>query len=247
MGCASDFGPDYYFPEGECPFWEEPFGVFGSTEWSWPEVSMESVWDIVSGVFDLPDVPRTRVPDVVISEQPSTVLPRGIGTERVPTQGDVWPDWSLEPILETRPGRTPDPYPGTEAARGAGTVDEVLGDPYEDVATAEQNDTLDSGDDTMAHDWNHLIRQGIAQVAGIGNGGSAQPQPGSIAYTEQLYAGLPPGSAIVSGNGAGANGCKRRRRRRLLTEGDFNDLMRIATLPNKDTVKVALAKAVGRR
>jgi len=42
--------------------------------------------------------------------------------------------------------------------------------------------------------------------------------------------------------------CKpRRRRRRLLTEGDFNDLMRIATLPNKQNVTVALAKAVGRR
>jgi len=41
--------------------------------------------------------------------------------------------------------------------------------------------------------------------------------------------------------------CKRRRRRRLLTESDFNDLMRIATLPNKQNVTVALAKAVGRR
>jgi len=41
--------------------------------------------------------------------------------------------------------------------------------------------------------------------------------------------------------------CKRRRRRRLLTESDFNDLMRIATLPNKETVKIALAKSIGRR
>jgi hypothetical protein len=40
--------------------------------------------------------------------------------------------------------------------------------------------------------------------------------------------------------------CRRRRRRRLLTDGDFNDLMRISTLPNKDIVKIALAKAVGR-
>lgn len=38
----------------------------------------------------------------------------------------------------------------------------------------------------------------------------------------------------------------RRRRRRLLTNSDFNDLMRIATLPNKDTVKIALSKAIGR-
>lgn len=41
--------------------------------------------------------------------------------------------------------------------------------------------------------------------------------------------------------------CRRRRRRRLLTESDFNDLMRIATLPNKQNVTVALAKAIGRR
>jgi len=39
----------------------------------------------------------------------------------------------------------------------------------------------------------------------------------------------------------------RRRRRRLLTESDFNDLMRIGTLPNKETVKIALAKSIGRR
>lgn len=38
--------------------------------------------------------------------------------------------------------------------------------------------------------------------------------------------------------------CRRRRRRRLLTNGDFNDLLRISTLPNKDTVKIALAKAI---
>jgi len=41
--------------------------------------------------------------------------------------------------------------------------------------------------------------------------------------------------------------CYKRRRKRLLTEGDFNDLMRIATLPNTKNVSVALAKAVGRR
>lgn len=41
--------------------------------------------------------------------------------------------------------------------------------------------------------------------------------------------------------------CKRRRRRRLLTEGDFNDLMRISTLPNKENVRIALAKSIGRR
>ncbi len=59
----------------------------------------------------------------------------------------------------------------------------------------------------------------------------------------------PPISPTVTVNTATGKvtACKRRRRRRLLTESDFNDLMRISTLPNKQNVAVALAKAVGRR
>jgi len=41
--------------------------------------------------------------------------------------------------------------------------------------------------------------------------------------------------------------CYRRRRRVMLTEGDFNTLLRISTLPNTKNVSVALAKAIGRR
>ncbi len=56
----------------------------------------------------------------------------------------------------------------------------------------------------------------------------------------------PAGSSVVIDPKTGKIKCKRRRRRRLLTESDFNDLMRIATLPNKQNVTVALAKAIGR-
>jgi len=56
--------------------------------------------------------------------------------------------------------------------------------------------------------------------------------------------GVPPGMYIDK---HGHLCHRRRRRRRLLTESDFNDLMRIATLPNKQNVAVALAKAIGRR
>jgi hypothetical protein len=38
----------------------------------------------------------------------------------------------------------------------------------------------------------------------------------------------------------------RRRRRRLLTDTDYDDLLRIGTLPTKDTVKIALSKAIRR-
>ncbi len=41
--------------------------------------------------------------------------------------------------------------------------------------------------------------------------------------------------------------CYKRRRRVMLTEGDFNTLLRIATLPNNANVRTALAKAIGRR
>lgn len=40
--------------------------------------------------------------------------------------------------------------------------------------------------------------------------------------------------------------CKRRRRRKLLTESDFNVLLRVATLPNKENVRIVLGKAIGR-
>ncbi len=41
--------------------------------------------------------------------------------------------------------------------------------------------------------------------------------------------------------------CYKRRRPKLLSDGDFNSLMRIATLPNNQNVRIALAKAIGRR
>ncbi len=40
--------------------------------------------------------------------------------------------------------------------------------------------------------------------------------------------------------------CRRQRRRKLLTESDFNVLLRISTLPNKENVRIALGKAIGR-
>ena len=41
--------------------------------------------------------------------------------------------------------------------------------------------------------------------------------------------------------------CYKKRRPKLLSDGDFNSLMRIATLPNNQNVRIALAKAIGRR
>ncbi len=96
------------------------------------------------------------------------------------------------------------------------------------------------------------------EVVGTIVGGAADPF-GIGRYAQNAFsAPIPPVNRLVApavaarGNGVlidprtGRPVCKRRRRRRLLTDGDFNDLMRISTLPNKDIVKIALAKAVGR-
>jgi len=91
----------------------------------------------------------------------------------------------------------------------------------------------------MAIDWGDIFTTSVPDII------SAFVSPGSTTtsggYTP--VPGIQPGSVI----GTAAPKCKRRRRRRLLTESDFNDLIRIGTLPSKQNVAVALAKAIGRR
>ncbi len=96
------------------------------------------------------------------------------------------------------------------------------------------------------------------KVAGTIIGGYLDPFGAGQATTNYLGfaapVGVPPSAAAAAPPAATRVDprtgrlvkCRRRRRRRLLTDGDFNDLMRISTLPNKDIVKIALAKAVGR-
>ncbi len=94
----------------------------------------------------------------------------------------------------------------------------------------------------MAIDWGDIIGTAVSSVADY-----YVATPGGT--TTGTYTPMPPvdyARATAAAAGAAPH-CKRRRRRRLLTESDFNDLMRIATLPNKQNVAVALAKAVGRR
>ena len=88
--------------------------------------------------------------------------------------------------------------------------------------------------------------------------GSGQPTGVStVEAPHPSHQPVPPGAGHGPNQGRGWSGWlwdphrgrwikRRRRRKRLLTESDFNDLMRISTLPNKENVKVALAKAIGR-
>lgn len=128
------------------------------------------------------------------------------------------------------------PKPGTEVIPKPGTV------PQEPVQAPEP---FFETEEDMAVDWGGVIQQVV--------GGTFDPL-GLGAQARSMFAGVPgtpaqatPRTVTVDTVTGRVSTCRRRRRRRLLTEGDFNDLMRIATLPNKDTVKIALAKAIGRR
>lgn len=110
-------------------------------------------------------------------------------------------------------------------------------DPYEPVHETE------IGDAPMPSFWD--IASGVVDVI--------QGQPvGNVqtGFAPPLTPSSGTGPAVTYQRNAAGQlvPCRRRRRRRrLLTESDFNDLMRISTLPNKENVRITLAKAIGRR
>ena len=192
--------------------------------------------------------PAAYVPPVVISEIPQTVLPQQTPRGQVPSKVNVPETWEeledlipeiFEPILETRPGRTPDPYPGSEASRAI-----IVPTPGPVSGVDDEEFTQE---DAMAHSWWHLGSQVIDVLQGQQPGGAST----SYAAPAQFATGQAPSDYYTTRSRPGYDTegrCRRRRRRRaLLTEGDFNSLMRIATLPNNANVRTALAKAVGRR
>lgn len=125
--------------------------------------------------------------------------------------------------------------------------------------------------DEVAIDWGDIFGTaigGIAQGLGASFGPSPQAQqlvagPAAAAGPAATTAYIPAGGVVATGGGccpSPGNGqprymrycvatgtystIKRKRRKDLLTNGDFNNLMRIASLPNKETVKIALAAAI---
>ncbi len=171
----------------------------------------------------------------------------------------TWPDWSLEPILETRPGEIPDPYPGSEAA---GNVDPsaIIG-PYQGADTPEQTDDV-TEDETVAHDWGHLIRQGTEAIFGMGAPEVATFAPAQSPAQTQAWLGGPTAAAASGADCDGmawsggtppkgykvVNYCgrgvlrkvRRRRRRRLLTASDSRDIATIVGLVGKGQMASAL-------
>lgn len=196
----------------------------GSSEFDW-------WWDrasevILGGDQYEPGTPvPVHVPDV-ISEIPQT-------WEEYEEQ---YPEY-FEPILETRPGRTPDPYPQGD----------ILGDPYDE--SFEE-------DDEVAHTWGHLARELVGGWLDLPTSGPAVYDPsdftnvpaqpnvsnpagatnGAAGCEGMVWSGAAPpkGYKVVNYCGQGVlRKIRRRRRRRMLTASDASDLATIVGIVGK--------------
>lgn len=111
-----------------------------------------------------------------------------------------------------------------------------------DAAGGDELEPREEEEENMPSFWDYASDV-VDVFQGQAPGGASLQRPYSGPYMGPT---TPTGQVRIDPR-TGRPVCKRRRRRRLLTESDFNDLMRIATLPNKQNVTVALAKAIGRR
>ncbi len=169
----------------------------------------------------------------------------------------------FEPILETRPGLPPDPYPfepDSEPDREFVDPDTVVGAPSDWWPTATQEE---SEEDEMSHDWGHLGRQFLGSL--FEGGGEVTPSgyvgPGLTGtVTDPLgvatpaaaangdcdgmrwSGGTPPkGFKVVNSCGVGVlRKVRRRRRPRLLTASDSRDIATIVGLVGKGQMASAL-------
>lgn len=223
--------------------WDFGFGLGGFFEGGFD-------WGTFGGLFP-------PIIEVLRESSPAPVPPV---ISEIPTE---WPEWSLEPILETRPGHIPDPYPGSEAA---GNVDPsaIIG-PYQGPDTSEQQE-----DQVVAHDWGHLLRQGVTGIFGLdtpeafagpgpqtpaqtqawlGGGGGAAAPPGDC--DGMAWSGSPPpkGYKVVrdSCGNAVLRKVRRRRRRRMLTNSDKDDIASIVSMVGKGAMASSLINGAMRR
>lgn len=180
---------------------------------------------------------------VPAAARPSTVVDPYPGYE-----GEVSPE--THPELYEPPPYIPSPREIYDAATGGGISDDVVIPP--DATTDEYQDTQGGA----PVDWTQIglgvldiLDDGVyGNLGGAGFAPPVAPAPGTgPVITGGVAAPTPAHSNLRFNPRTGKWECKRRRRRRLLTDSDFNDLMRISTLPSSKNVSLALAKAVGRR
>ncbi len=207
-----------------------------------------AVQDAIFGWWE-PFTPAVEVP-VVIDETPQT------WEELEALEPELF-----EPILETRPGEVPDPYPFEPDVEPYVDPVAVIGAPDDWAWDFEENETTE--DEDMAHDWGHLIRQGIGGVFGLGDPAGGQnvlpsdPSGGGEIFTPpptgggngngdcdgmRWSGGTPPkGYKVVNSCGVGVlRKVRRRRRRRLLSASDSRDIATIVGLVGKGQMAASL-------
>ncbi len=221
-------------------WWDYLYGAGGPFRW---QIGGEPSSPQPTGIFSA--VPEAVVVPPVISEIPET------WDELEALEPELF-----EPILETRPGQIPDQYPQDSSVLERWWIDPspvAVGEP-------EQPSDEENGEDDMAHDWGHLIRQGLGGLIGIGDPSPDQLAPPIIPgvdVTAPVGAGTvlrndcdgmawsggtpPKGYKVVNSCGRGVlRKVRRRRRRRLLTASDSRDIATIVGLVGKGQMASSL-------
>ncbi len=164
-----------------------------------------------------------------------------------------------DPILETRPGRRPDPYPQD-------VNPDILGDPYDETVTAAQDDS------NVTHTLGHLVRGVVDTLVGTAAAQRTSqyaPTAGAaggttvVDYTQPTVtvpggtgvecdgmawtgAAPPKGYKVVNYCGQGVlRKIRRRRRPRMLSRGDAQDVATIVGLVGKGQMASALINRRG--
>ncbi len=236
---------DYQREQYESSFDAIPMGWWNDPWFSNPFPMGGSIYPVLRERSD--PTPAT-VPDVRVQPSRPEAVPSSTavaGVETLPASVVIDPDFRPQAtVFEDAPGGI---YETNRAPTDWDRVyDEyvILNAPVVAQAPQEVEEVIDWGKVAGTIVGGYLDPFGAGQATtdffGMAAPGGVIPGPVSRAGP----AGRVP--AVKIDPRTGKIVCRRRRRRRLLTDGDFNDLMRISTLPNKDIVKIALAKAVGR-
>ncbi len=157
------------------------------------------------------------------------VLPRPLGSSE--SRGER----PIVPVDTSVPDRTWEQ--GLETPLPEWIYEEVPNAPgYIDIASPGWGQVQD---DQMATTWTEFAQQQIGSYLGgsFGGGGAQGSFAGGVA---------PPAQVTVDTRTGRVTPCRRKRRRRLLTQGDIHDLSVLAALVGKgsDAMKIAVAKAV---
>ncbi len=212
--------------------------------------------------------PRTIVDEVEPDTPLPTVAPGDVATREVCFRlPDGWSVCTLaNDVFATDYGAMGYPeIPQSAPEFVPPVVAEVPGVFEPPVVSSDPQTGVSENAEPVAIEWGTVVQAGLdiatqwgrSQPSTIYNYGGGVPLP-SPAPTSQLNGAScncnsnPCVCGTINGRPAlvdprTGKRCYRRRRRVMLTEGDFNTLLRIATLPNNANVRTALAKAIGRR